>query len=260
LQYLFEYFCEPQIIFMKVKLLVTFFFIFFQIGYSQTEKRINGSVVCIDFALQGIEVANLVSKNTTITNNSGNFSILAKAGDQLVFISKKYEYKTITLKQADFEKTNFVITLIKKPEELDEVVVFKMPNIKLSKKKVWEQGKLDELALEKESKRPKTGVYDGTIPNGMNLIRIGNMILSVFIKEKEKTKAIPEIKFKTLVNSSLDKDFFNKTLALQPEEVNLFLEFCDADATSITILENPNPLKIMDFLFLKNAEFKKLSQ
>ena len=43
-----------------------------------------------------------------------------------------------------------------------------------------------------------------------------------------------------------------------PLEVALFLEFCDTDPKSKTILENTNPLKLMDFLITKNIEFKKL--
>ena len=85
------------------------------------------------------------------------------------------------------------------------------------------------------------------------------MILSLFIKEKEKKKEVPEIKFKTLVNSSLNQDFFQKTLLLKPEETGLFLEFCDADPKSKTVLENANALSLMDFLFEKNVEFKKLA-
>ena len=243
---------------MRYKLLLTIYVISSQFLFSQTEKRIKASVINNDFALQGIEVVNLVSKNTTITNASGGFSILAKVGDQLMFISKNYEYKTITLKEADFQSTHLVITLIKKPEELDEVVITKMPVIKLSGDKKYEQGKADELALEKAAKRPKNGVYDGSIPNGMDFMRIGKMIMSVFMKEKEKTKKVPEIKFKILVNNNLGQEFLNKTLALKAEEVELFLEFCEADPQSKKVLENPNDLALMDFLMAKNIEFKKL--
>jgi hypothetical protein len=53
------------------------------------------------------------------------------------------------------KKNNFVISLLRKPEELDEVVVFKIPNIKLSKDKAYEQRKIDELVLEKAANSPK---------------------------------------------------------------------------------------------------------
>lgn len=243
---------------MKYKTLFVIIVLSFQLVYSQTEQIIKGSVVNNDFAIQGIEVVNLNNKSVTITNNEGIFSILAKVGDQLMFMSKKYEYTTIILQEANFLNSIFVIHLIKKPEELEEVVVFKMPNIKLSKDKRYEQGKLDELTLEKAAQHPKPlGVYDGTLINSPDIMRIGGMILSLFVKQKETTKK-KICNFKDLARSSYGDDFFRKTLQLKPEETALFLDFCDADPKSITVIENSNVLALLDFLFTKNVEFKKL--
>jgi hypothetical protein len=65
-----------------------------------------------------------------------------------------------------------------------------MPSIKISKmKEKWEQDKLDEYTLEKNARATKVdGVYTGTIENGMDLMRIGGMILGLFKKEKTKSK------------------------------------------------------------------------
>jgi hypothetical protein len=248
---------------MKVRLLIIFLLIAFQIVYSQTERHINASVVCLDFALQGIDVANLVSKNTTITNNFGNFSILAKAGDQLVFISKKYEYKTITLKQADFEKTNFVISLIKKPEELDEVVVKKIKFDKLVYNE-YEQDALDKLSLENSQAKVRNPfTQDGSIPNGMDINRMSNdfikIIKKIIKREDKKEIIVKKIDFKEYATKQLKADFYNKSLYLKPEEVGLFLEFCDADVVSKTFTTQTNALTIMEFLFVKNVEFKKFT-
>ena len=38
---------------------------------------------------------------------------------------------------------------------------------------------------------------------------------------------------------------------LKPEEINLFLEFCDADSDSKSVFINPNRLTLMDFLYKK---------
>lgn len=241
---------------MKYKLLLLILIIYSPFVQSQTGEKLNATVVGNDFTLQGIEVVNLVSKKTASTNDDGKFSIFAKVGDQLMFVSKNYEYKTVTLKEANFLISNLIITLVQKPEELDEVVIstkIKAPFIPNM------QALLDtKYADDKYSQKKNPLIIDGTIENGADLMRIGKMILSVFIKERDKTIEVPEIKFKTLVNSNIDPDFFKKTLALKPDEVELFLEFCDADPKSKSVFNNPNPLQIMDFLFAKNNEFKKL--
>ncbi|MDD5149714.1 MAG: hypothetical protein PHC28_04450 [Flavobacterium sp.] len=241
---------------MKNKYLALFFLMLFQFGFSQVEKPIQGKVLCDDFPLQGIEVVNLVSEKTTITDIYGRFTILAKAEDMLVFISKNYEYKRLFLEKEFINTPNLIITLIRKPEELEEVVVTKIsfPHIGFN------QEYADNSTIEKAANHPKPiGVYDGTLVNSPDLMRIGGMILSLFKKEKDAPKKnTPKITFKDLAITTYDQDFFSKKLKLKLEETALFLDFCDADPKSKIIIENANPLSLMDFLFEKNVEFKNL--
>ncbi|SHF85898.1 hypothetical protein SAMN05443549_101600 [Flavobacterium fluvii] len=243
---------------MGYKLLLTYFFISSQLLHSQTEK-VKGTVMCNDFTLQGIEVVNLVSKNIVITNNSGVFSILAKVGDEIIFISKNYEYKTITFKEADFQNTNLVIKLIKKTEELDEVVITNkiiaplIPNM---------QELLDtQVPDDAYSQKKNPFGTDGSITYGPDIIKIFGRMAKLFTKQKEnKAKEIIKMDFKELAKNNISQEFFSKYLKLNPDEIHLFLEFCDADSKSKKLIENSNELELMDFLFAKNSEFKKLNK
>jgi len=231
-----------------------------QSGFSQTEKLIHGKVLHEQFPVEKVDVVNFSSKKVKVTNAAGEFSIMVKSGDELIFISKDHDIKKIVLDEKTIYKNKLLISLILKPEELKEVVVQNTPSIKLSKDAKWEQAKLDQYTLEKNASKLKNpGVYDGTIENGMDIKRIGGMILKLFIKEKEVVKkSPPQIEFKQLARSSCDEKFYLQTLKLKPEEISLFLQFCDADPKSKTLLENSNILSMMDFLSTKNIEFKKL--
>lgn len=244
---------------MKTKLPIFFLFIVTQFGFSQTEMLIQGKVICEDFPLQNIEVLNLTSKRTTITDSNGKFRILAKPKDSLMFVSKNHKYKRFFVKKEDVEKTNLVISLTRKTEQLEEVVIIK-PTI--GSINYFSQEAADEINLKKAANNPKPiGVYDGSLANSPDLVKIGGKILKLFAKQKETAKKeIPEIKFKELATATCTEDYFNKTLQLNPEEVSLFLEFCDADPKSKIISRNSNPLTLMDFLFAKNTEFKKLNR
>ncbi|MFV8338985.1 hypothetical protein ACNQGL_06905 [Flavobacterium sp. LB3P21] len=235
-------------------------FFVFQFGFSQTEKLINGKVLHEQFPVGKVDVVNFSSKKVAVTNTAGEFSIMVKSGDELIFISKDHDIKKIVLDEKTIYKNNLLISLILKPQELKEVVITKMPSIKLSTDKAYEQGKLDKLALEKAERTLKNpGVYTGTIENGMDFMRIGRMILGLFAKEKEPIKkTVPEIQFKALAKSSCDEKFYFQTLKLKPDQIELFLEFCDADPKSKTVAESNNVLSVMDFLLAKNIEFKKL--
>lgn len=244
---------------LKIYFFLALLFFVFQSGFSQTDKLISGKVLHEQFPVEKVEVANFNSKKTTITNAAGEFSILVKAGDALLFISKNHDVKKIVVDQNTIDKNDLIISLILKPEQLEEVVITKMPSIKLSSDKGYEQGKLDKYALEKSAKSLKTGVYNGSIENGMDFMRIGGMILGLFVKEKEKIKiSPPKIEFIAVAKTSCDREFYIETLKLKPDQIDLFLEFCDADPKSKTLLENSNILSMMDFLSYKNIEFKKL--
>lgn len=239
---------------MKANTFIPILLFISQFGFSQTEKPIKGKVLCNDFPIQGIEVLNLVTEKTTITDSNGEFSILGKAQDMLVFVSEKYDYKRMPLEQVDINKPNLIIILTRKPEQLEEVVITK---ITLGHVNYFSQEVADEIKLEKGKYRNRE-MYDGTIENGADFIRIGKMILGLFVKKKVTEKEIiPKIEFKELATTTCTQEYFNKTLQLKPEEIALFLEFCDADPKSKIILENTNPLSLMDFLFAKNDEFKE---
>lgn len=242
---------------MKAKLLFTTLVFSVSFCFSQTNKAIKGKVLCEDFPLQGIEVLNLNSKKITKTDKNGDFSILIAPQDSLMFISKEYVYKKICAKKEDLNAP-VTINLTRKPEQLDEVVVIKktaFPKMKIN------NDLLNQMRIEKEAQNPKAiGVPDGSITYAPDFIKIGKKILDLFTKPKEKSsKPTSEIKFKEYALSTNDADLFKKTLHLKPEEIALFLEFCDADPKSKEVIINPNPLKMMNFLLEKNIEFKKLA-
>jgi hypothetical protein len=162
-----------------------------------------------------------------------------------MFISKDYIYKKICVKKEDLN-TKLTINLIRKPEQLDEVVIVTK---KAFPKVGFDKNIANQLTIEKAAKNPKPyGVYDGTIENGMGLaIPIGG-----------SRKKIHQTNFKELVKKNTDEKYYSEILNLKPEEIDLFIEFCDADIKSKEVLLNSNPLKLMDFLMTKRIGFGKI--
>jgi hypothetical protein len=244
----------------KIKIVVFLLSISIQISFSQTETVYKGKVLCDNFPIEKVELINLNTEKSAFSNNTGEFSIAAKPKDIIVFASKLYEVKRIVVDQNTIDNNNLIISLFLKPEQLEEVVITKTPSIKWEKDTKWEQEKLDQLALEKVARTPKVlGINNGTIENGMDFMRIGRMIFGLFAKEKEKIKiSPPKIEFIALAKTSCNQKFYIETLKLKPQEIELFQQFCDADPKSKMVAKNYNTLEMMDFLFAKNLEFKKL--
>lgn len=242
---------------MKVKLLTTISFFTYQLSISQTEKLIHGKVIFNNNPLKKVEVINKTAKTNTTTNDLGEFSILVKAKDSLLFFSKDYFFTRLKLTQKDIDQDNIVVNMIIKPEELNEVVI---TNIKFAPVHTSQQN-VDDIKLLKDatSLQKYTGVYDGTITNGVDFARLGTGIVNLFKKEdNEPKKKTPEIDFKKLIKTSIPDDFFIKDLKLKQDEKELFLDFCDTDPRSLNLLNHSNILMTMDFLMLKSKEFKSL--
>lgn len=148
--------------------------------------------------------------------------------------------------------------MIPKPEELKEVVVLNNDT-----KAVW-LTKEDIKEIKLNAHKSKDGlpiagykeVKGG--PFDVDFIMLGKKIHNLLKKEETSKTESLKIDFVQLITTTLNPDFFIKDLKLKPEEKELFIAFCDADPKSKLLLEHPNILATMDFLYAKNEEFKKL--
>jgi hypothetical protein len=94
---------------MKVKLLTTISFFTYQLSISQTEKLLHGKVVSNNDPLNKVEVINKAAQTSTRTNELGEFSILAKEQDSLLFFSKDYLFTRLKLTLKDLEKSHLML-------------------------------------------------------------------------------------------------------------------------------------------------------
>ncbi|KRB54199.1 hypothetical protein [Flavobacterium sp. Root186] len=108
---------------MKVKLLTTISFFTYQLSISQTEKLLHGKVLSNKAPLNKVEVINKTAKTSTRTNELGEFSILVKERDSLLFFSKDYFFTRLKLTSENLKNNNLVVNMVIKAEELNEVVI-----------------------------------------------------------------------------------------------------------------------------------------
>ncbi|CAM3561156.1 hypothetical protein [Flavobacterium chungbukense] len=235
---------------MRVKLLTTISIFTYQLSIFQSEKLLNGKVLSQNIPLSKVEVINKTAKTSTRTNELGEFSILVRPKDSLLFFSKDYFFKRLKISHENIDQNNIIVNMILKPEELDEVLI-----TKISFPKVKAADENSTVVPRPAISNP--GVYTGGITNGADLFAI----LSLFMKKDKKAKKVKfnELDFKKLAEATVPLDFFTNDLKIKPEEKDLFLQFCDADPQAEILVKQKNLLYTMDFLHTKNKEFKKLS-
>lgn len=114
---------------MKNNYFLLFFISLSAVVFSQSkEKIIHGKVISETNTTSGINVINLVSEKSVLTNSNGEFQILAKVGDMLILSSENFEYKRKLLEEEDFGAKIVIIEMTPKPGQLEEVVITKYQN------------------------------------------------------------------------------------------------------------------------------------
>ncbi|TDE01906.1 hypothetical protein E0F91_13830 [Flavobacterium sandaracinum] len=205
-------------------------------------------------------VFNLNSKTRTFISNQGFFDILAKAKDTLLVSSPAFKSKKIVLEDKDFIKPLFVVLLEAQTTLLKEVIVKGKTDIKPAIGN--SQGIVDIEFIDDAKSSPinRTMPLNGTIENGMDFVRIFKMVSKVFKKDVAVTEGSNAlVDFSDVVSKGLDRYFFTNTLKLKSEEIELFLDYCENDAKSKTLLKQEDEFMLIDFLITKNEEFKRIT-
>lgn len=100
-----------------------------QCAFSQQEKTISGKVVVKDAMVGDIHVINLTNDKETLTNSKGEFSILVRPDDLLVFSAGHLDYMRKIVEQEDYDSGILKVEMTSKVNKLDEVVVKNYSNV-----------------------------------------------------------------------------------------------------------------------------------
>lgn len=102
-----------------------------QTAWTQNNERIiiSGKIVSNTNDLEGVYVVNAQTETMTTTNAEGAFSILAKAGETLVFSSIQFKENRVLLTPENFSDLNFTVKLSLVMHQLQEVIIRRYDNI-----------------------------------------------------------------------------------------------------------------------------------
>ena len=166
-------------------------------------------------AIEKIDVVNLTIKKSSTTDAEGNFSIEAKAGDELFVLSNDYYDIKITLEKKDFTSEKFIISLSKKPIELKEVAITKVEKVGV----IVSPEEIRMAKIAKFENSPKVlGVYTGEMPYGVDFVGLFKKIFKSN-KKKDKDGTSKFASFKEYAVSKFDvNEFFYKKLERKLEK------------------------------------------
>ncbi|MCX2719247.1 carboxypeptidase-like regulatory domain-containing protein [Lentiprolixibacter aurantiacus] len=227
---------------------------------------ITGKVVQGTSGIPDVHVMNFSSKNATITNALGNFSITASVGDSLVFSAIQLQRKTIVISAEIMESQSLVVYMEDRVNLLDEVILTPynlsgdltrdMQNAK--KEKVYVAS---TLGLPNAYVKPKTlaerRLFEAV--TGAGLVPLNPVINAITGRTKYLKKVLAtERKYARTqrVRAFYPDSLYVSELRIPENRIPDFMYFCEVDVEFNAVVDSRDKLKIWEFLKIKSAAYR----
>ena len=235
---------------MKKNLLLLFLLPLMVIG--QERKLIKGQLIYRNHNVVAANVVNNTAQLNTITDAEGAFEIPVALGDEVVFSSVQYLIRTVEITPEILKKNRLIITVNKKINALEEVVVTPENTEKFLDLKEEEFESYD-YNKDKSTKLENTIVTQGQLRNGLNIINIAKLIAkAVSSKSLEEKQKLKPSEILTYVFSD---EFFVNDLALKNDQVTGFLEHIDKNLPSQQLLKTGQQFQLIDYLISESQKY-----
>lgn len=243
---------------MKSKIILFILGLFGQITFGQTtgEKLVHGKIIVESGNVAGITVINLVNEKSSVSDNNGDFYILAKAEDLLIFSSVNLEYYRRSIEEEDLKSDILIIKLTAKTTELKEVVVNKHSEINavdlgISPKGIKHRKQMERKLYTAGDFKPIHLV--GLLGGSLNVDALLNSING----RTQMTKKLIELENKVNLLEKTDlffeDEYYVNTLKIPTEYVKGFKYYIVEDEKFTTILKSKNKTQI-EFAMVSLAE------
>ncbi len=239
---------------MKYWLTSLFALSFILVSAQEKRQLLKGRLLYRNTNVVAANVVNNTAQTNTITDGEGEFEILAKAGDEVIFSSVQFRIKALTITQDIIRKNRLVVEVNERVNVLDEIVVGPENTQKFLDLKKEEFSKVD-YTQDKSTKIENTIMRQGQLVNGLNVVNVAKLLAKVIQGNKNEAS-------RTLIPSKVlplifEESFFISDLGLEQDEVVGFLEEMDLKLPSDRLLKKDKEFQLIEFLYLKSEQYKK---
>lgn len=212
-------------------------------GQNAGEKIFHGKIIVDSGNVGGVTVINLVNEKSTVSNSTGEFFILAKADDLLVFSSVNLEYHRRQIEEDDLKSDVMIIKMTAKITQLEEVIVNKHPEINAVALGISPKGIKKYTPAERRLYTANSTPGDALL----NLLsgRTAMLKKEIEVEKKERLLALFGALYK-------DDTYFIKTLKIPEDYIKGFQYYCIENKKFAEVLKTKNKTQI-EFLILPLA-------
>ncbi|SHH10691.1 hypothetical protein [Flagellimonas flava] len=239
---------------MKNTILFLFFLGFVLTSSAQESRQaLRGKVLYKGGNVPNENVINSTAETATITNDDGEFLIMVKEGDQLVFTAVNFQLEVVTITQEILYNNRLVVEVTEKVTELEGVVVTPENQGKFLEVKNEDFKQFDyevDRGTEVENiaeSRTVRGMRDG-----INFVNIFKALMKSKKADGEETKPLL---VSEVLRQVYDDEFFVVDLKLPQDKIDAFLLYCDDKVPSNTLLRKENEFQLIDFLVTHSKSY-----
>jgi hypothetical protein len=207
------------------------------------EKLIHGKIIAESGNVEGVTIINLVNEKSTASNSNGDFYILAKADDLLVFSSVNLEYFRRIIEENDLKSEVLIIKMILKTTELKEVIVNKHPEINAVSLGISPKGVKHYTPAERKLFTANSTPVDALL----NLMSGRTAMLKKELEVEKKEYLLMKI------GALFDDDYYIKTLKIPANYIKGFQYYCIENTNFVMALKSKNKT-MTKFLIVPLAE------
>ena len=224
-------------------------FLFTQVTFCQTfgEKLLHGKIVVESGTVGGVTIINLVNEKTAISDGNGDFFILAKAEDLLVFSAVNLEYYRRIIENEDLKPDVLNIKMVAKITELEEVIVNKHPEINAVSLGISPKGIKKYTPAERRLKTAGDfkpiqllGILGGSLPVDpiLNAISGRTAMLKKELEVEKKERLL------AYIGALFDDEYYTQTLKIPANYIKGFQYYCIEKEEFATSLRSKNKATI----------------
>ncbi len=220
----------------------------FAFSQNVDRKLLQFQIVADSASAEGINIINLVTEKTTVSDSNGRFSIYAKEDDLLVLTAVNFEYKRKIIEASDLTANLIQIKMVAKVTQLDEVIINEYPNINSEALGLVPKGQKKYTPAERRLRTATTGPLDIMA----NLISGRTKQLKKELAISKKEELLDRIEF------LYDENYYIETLKIEPDYVRGFQYYLIEDSEFVSALKSKNKTMIL-FIVSKLASSYKES-
>ncbi|MEL6976286.1 MAG: carboxypeptidase-like regulatory domain-containing protein [Bacteroidota bacterium] len=253
------------------------FLFLFQNVLGQETKLLKGRVVAKGKDVVGVAVQNGSVRTGTITGVDGNFSILVKQNDTLIFSAVQFTRKTFVVTEAIFDAEFIQVSLEEFVNTLDEVVVrpynlsgdlgTDLASLKLAKDVSAEALQLPnadvKIISQSENKLndADNGKFVYIVPMGIS-INVNKLLNRISGRTKQmKDRVALDASYATIqeIEEKYMDSLFVTQLKIPEERLFDFFHYCQMNETFEAVQANENELMLWEFLVAQSKSYRKIN-